>query len=402
MTRTAQRYLLIAGLLASAVGLSFLLVKLKPPPEKKDVAVVAALVDVMPLVAETVNFTVTSQGTVRPRTETVLSAEVSGAIVRISPKFIAGGVFEKDEVLLQIDPTNYQVAVDQAEALLAQRQIEYDGAAKLRSQGYRAESEYASAAAALASARAELVRAQRNLERTDIRLPYAGIVRAKEADIGQYVNVGSRLGVTFATDYAEVRLPLTDLDLAFIDLPDTADIANTGVGDGPPVVLSAVQRGVMTYWEGQIVRTEGVVDENTRVSYAVAQINDPYKRSDGGGDGPSLPVGTFVAAEIQGTSAADVVRIPRSALRGNGQLVVVGGDNRLEIRDVEILRADARFAYVRSGVSEGERISLTVIENPINGMRVRTSDDPPIDELLDQESADRQLAAGEDTAEETR
>ena len=125
--------------------------------------------------------------------------------------------------MLRIDPTNYEVAVHRAEATLKQRQIEYDGAEKLRSQGYRAESEYASAAAALAAAEADLVNARRNLERTRISLPYAGMVRSKEADLGQYVNPGTRLGVTFATDYAEVRLPLTDSDLGFIDLlfPDS-------------------------------------------------------------------------------------------------------------------------------------------------------------------------------------
>lgn len=392
MSTKATRIAIILSVLAGAIGLSFGLTMMKPPPEKKDTVTVDTLVEVQPLIAETVSFTVESQGSVRPRTETILGAEVSGAIVSISPKFIPGGVFEKGDVLLQIDPTNYQVAVEQASALLAQRQIEFDGAAKLRSQGYRAESEYASAAAALASARAELVRAQRNLERTDISLPYAGMVRAKEADLGQYVSVGSRLGITFATASAEVRLPLTDRDLAFIDLPDAADIAGSGATDGPSVTLSAMQRGEITEWNGRIVRTEGVVDESTRVTYAVARIEDPYLRdANSAGDAP-LPIGTFVAARIEGTTVSDVVRIPRSALRGNGQLVVVDDDNRLDIRDVEILRADSRYAYVRSGVTEGERISLTVIENPVNGMRVRTGTGP----------ADQKLAAGEESAEDTR
>ena len=398
MTSKATRILTIAGVLVGAIVIAGVLGQMKPPPEKKETTTVESLVDVMPLLAETVNFEVASQGTVRPRTETVLSAEVSGAIVSISPKFIPGGVFEADEILMQIDPTNYQVAVEQAEALLTQRQIEYDGASQLRSQGYRAESEYASAAAALASAKAELVRAQRNLERTDIRLPYAGMVRAKEADLGQYVNVGSRLGVTFATDFAEVRLPLTDQDLAFIDLPDAADIASSGGSEGPIVTLSTEQRGQMTYWEGQIVRTEGVVDENTRVTYAVARIADPYDRYPDVGSAQPLPMGTFVAASIQGTTVSNVVRIPRSALRGNGQLVIVNDDNLLEIRDVDILRADARHAYIRSGVGEGERISLTVIENPINGMRVRTSDDEPVDA----EPVEEKLASGDEDADETR
>ena len=388
MQRKHHRFLLIVGLLGGAVAITAGLGNMKPPPEKKDVATVDTLVEVMPLIAETVNFTVETQGTVMPRTETVLSAEVSGAIIGLSPKFVAGGVFDANDVLVSIDPTNYQVAVDQAEALLKQRQIEFDGAEKLRSQGYRAESEYASAAAALASARAELVRARRNLERTEIRLPYAGIVRSKEADIGQYVNVGSRVGVTFSTEFAEVRLPLTDQDLAFIELPDTASVALSGEGDGPLVTLSARQRGEPAHWEAQIVRTEGVIDPSTRVTYAVARISDPYRRRPNGtGAETALPIGTFVSARIQGTTASNVLRIPRSALRGNGQLVVVNAENRLEIRDVDIIRTDNRFAYVRDGVVAGEQISLTVIENPVNGMRVRTGDEDP---------ADQQLAAGDE------
>jgi len=381
MTRSFKRYLLIAGIFAVAIGGAVVLSQMKPPPEKKESASVDLLVDVMPLTTETISFEVQSQGTVQPRTETVLSAEVSGAIISISPKFIPGGVFARGEVLMRIDPTNYLVAVDQAKALLAQRQIEYDGALKLREQGYRAEAELASAKAALASADAELVRAQRNLERTYIRLPYAGMVRDKETDLGEYVNVGSRLGVAFATDYAEIRLPLTDSDLAFVELPTAADVAG-GDGLGPKVTLSAIQRGQERTWEGRIVRSEGVVDENTRVTFAVARIEDPYRLQAGDSGVVPLPMGTFVAASIDGATVDGVVRVPRGALRGNGQLVIVDAENRLEIRNVRKLRADSAYAYLIGGVEPGERISLTVIENPINGMRVRTEDD-----LVDQRVA---------------
>jgi len=376
MTRKVKRFLLIAGIFALAITGAVLLSQMKPPPEKKESTSVDPLVAVMPLTAGTVSFKVQSQGTVRPRTETVLSAEVAGAIVSISPKFIPGGVFDENEVLMRIDPTNYVVAVDQAEALLAQREIEYDGTAKLRREGYRAEAEFASAKAALASAKAELVRAQRNLERTYIRLPYAGMVRAKETDLGEYVNAGSRLGVVFATDYAEVRLPLTDSDLAFVVLPTASEFADSRDEAGPRVTLSATQRGKNRSWEGRIVRSEGVVDENTRVTYAVARIEDPYRLQAGEDDVAPLPMGTFVAASIEGATVDGVVRVPRTALRGNAQLVIVDEDNRLEIRNVKTLRADAEYAYLVGGAGGGERISLTVIENPINGMRVRTDDAP--------------------------
>ncbi len=392
MNRKAKRYLLIASIFIVALGGAFGLSKMKPPPETRDVADIQLLVDVMPLEQMVVSFTVRSQGTVRPRTETILSAEVSGTIVSISPSFVAGGVFARGDELMRIDPTNYEVAVEQAEALLKQRQIEFDGAQKLKTQGYRAESEWASAAAALASAKADVVKAGRNLERTFIRLPYDGMVRTKEADLGQYVIPGTRLGVTFATDYAEVRLPLTDRDLAFVDLPNPADISRSGAAKRTSVNLSTVQRGQVAYWEAQIVRTEGVVDERNRVTYAVAQVQDPYKLDKETEHSSALPMGTFVAATIDGLTVDNVIRVPRSALRGNNQLIIIDDDNRLRVRTVDVLRADTDYAYLRGGAMPGERISLTAIESPINGMKVRTGDEPderPVDD------ATERLASGD-------
>ena len=394
MTRKVKRYLLIFGIFAFAIVASVGLSQMKPPPEVKEVTDVEILVDVLPLEQTMVNFSIESQGTVRPRTETILSAEVAGAIVRISPKFIAGGVFAADEELLRIDPTNYGVKVEQAKALVDQRQIEYDGALKLRSQGYRAEAELAAAAAALATAKADLVRARKDLDRTSIRLPYEGMVRAKEVDLGRYVSPGTRVGVVFATDYAEVRLPLTDSDLAFVDLPVAAEItASGGAQNGATVQLSAIQRGRPATWEAQIVRTEGVVDEKNRVTYAVASIVDPYKLHRQDSVETPLPMGTFVRARIAGMTVDNIIRVPRLALHGNNQLMFVDDDNRLRIRTVEVMRADAEFAYIRDGAEVGERISLTAIEAPINGMRVKTGAEPAED------AVNKQLAAGDDTTE---
>ncbi len=367
ISRGLQRKILIFVILLVAVAILTGLMSMKQPPEEKEVDNRDPLVEVLALEPMNENFTIESQGTVQPRTETILSAEVSGSITEISPSFVAGGVFSAGEVLLRIDATNYEVAVSQAEALVRQRQIEYDGAARLRSQGYRAESEYASAAAALASAQAQLVRAERDLERTYIRLPYDGIVRSKETDLGQYVGPGTRLGMAFATDVAEVRLPLTDLDLAFVDLP------NVPGGAGPSVVLTTVQRGQLRHWPASIVRTEGVVDERSRVTYAVAEVTDPYGR---GGAGEPLPMGTFVTASIEGSMLDGVVRVPRSALRGSDQLVFLDEESRLRIRSVEVVRSDTEYAYVRDGAQAGQRIVVTPMDSPINGASVRTTDDP--------------------------
>lgn len=368
MKPALRKFVVIPGILISAFALMAVLSQFKPEPPKQENENLDLLVDTLTLELSTESFRIYSQGTVRPRTQTVLSAEVSGSIVSISPNFIAGGVFEKGDVLMRIDPTNYTAAIDKAEALLLQRQIEFDGAKKLQSQGYRAESEFASAAAALASAKADLAIAQRNLERSDIRLPYAGMVLSKDADIGQFVNPGTQLGVTFATDIAEVRLPLTDQDLAFVDLPGPA---SSDMGNGPQVTLTATQKGKRMQWDAELVRSEGVVDERSRVTYAVAQFDDPYQLH---GDGIALPIGTFVAAEITGSGAFDVIRIPRTALRRADQVLVVDDENKIDIRSVAVIRSDERFAYVGSGIAPGERITTTAIEAPTNGMSVRTAE----------------------------
>lgn len=372
MQRTTKRKYLIGGIIVSSALVAFGMTKMKPEPPKKERVEIDMLVDVLELETITANFSVRSQGTVRPRTETILSAEISGTITSISSKFIAGGVFDKNEVLMRIDPTNYTVALEKAQALVRQRQIEYDGAAKLRQSGYRAEAELASAAAALASAKAESVRANRDLERTYIRLPYEGMVRAKEADLGRFVTPGTRLGVVFATDYAEVRLPLTDLDLSVVDLPDPSEITRSGGAPGPAVTLSAVQRGRLTEWDAQIVRSEGVVDEQSRVTYAVARVVDPYRLHN---DGTPLPMGSFVTASIDGSTVDGIIRVPRTALRGSDQLIFVDDDSRLRIRNIQFSRSDADYVYVTEGAVAGDRIVVTALETPVNGTKVRTGED---------------------------
>ena len=371
--RTLPRLLLIVAILAIAAALAAALAmtRLSAGPEKKDTARPDLLVEVLELQSSDVTFTVDSHGTVAPRTETALSAEVAGTIVSVAPDFVAGGLFAAGGELLRIDPTNYRIAVEQAEALLRQRQVEYEGARSLKDKGYSAEASVAAAEAALAAARAGLARARIDLQRTSIRVPYAGMVRSRDADLGQFVSPGTRLGTVFATDYAEVRLPLPDHELAFVALPGPGTLPDAGDATGLPVVLQAPRRNLIARREARITRTEGVVDDRSRVTYAVARLDDPYALAS---DGLApLPIGTFVQARIAGETFSDVIRVPRSALRGANTLLFVDADNRLRVRDVEVLRTDSDFAYLAGGARAGERICLTAIEAPVNGMKVRTA-----------------------------
>jgi RND family efflux transporter MFP subunit len=225
----------------------------------------------------------------------------------------------------------------------------------------------AEAMANLEFALADLDKKQEDLLRTVIRAPYAGLIRKKRADIGQYITAGSPLAVTFAIDYAEIRLPLPDKELAFLDLPD---VMNDGPSNYPAVTLTAEIGGTERHWEGEIVRTEGVFDEHSRVLYVVAQVKDPYGQEFGYWQSP-LRIGTFVQASIEGKLAQNVFVLPRGTLRRGGRIWIVDDNDLIRPRAVTVLRADEESIYVSSGLVDGEQVCLTPLENPLPGSRVR-------------------------------
>lgn len=378
------KFILPLALIALSVVTVFIMVGIAQGkrPERKDDTDQAVLVEAIEARVSSLNFAVHSQGSVEPRTETALVAEVAGQIVSVSPNFIAGGFFRKGEVLLQIDPSDYETAMLRAEANLASRE------AQLAEQTARSEQalkdwnnlgregepsdltlrkpQLAEAQAAVQAAEAELQAAQRDLERTRIRLPYDGLVRSKGVDVGQYVSPGTRLGVTFAIDRAEIRLPLSGRDLAFLELPSATRLDKA---HRVPVELTSDIDTIGGRWRGEIVRTEGVMDASSRVVYAVAEVVDPYGVL-GQSQQDELKMGTFIRAEIQGRRAEDVVILPRSVLQPDDTVLVVNEKNELEVRAVTVARAEPRYVYISSGIRDGERIVTTALDAPIPGTRL--------------------------------
>ncbi len=333
-----------------------------------------------------VNFTVTSQGSVQPRTETTLVAEVSGKISSVAPNFIAGGVFNAGDVLLEIDPSDYETALKRAEAGLASQQARLADERARSEQALRdwrnlgrtgepsdlvlRKPQLQEALANVEAAEADVDKARRDLERTRITVPYDGLVKRKLVDIGQFVSPGSQLGVTFAIDTAEIRLPISTDDVAYLDLPSATDTEDDAL---PLVTLSAQQGGAQRTWQARIVRTEGIVDEASRVIYAVARVVDPYSVL-GQSTQDELQVGTFVRAEIQGRSAGSVVVLPRRALQQDDTVLVANRERELEIRPVTVVRSEPHEVYISAGVEDGEWVITTTLEAPIPGMKLAIDD----------------------------
>jgi RND family efflux transporter MFP subunit len=381
------KYLLPLGLIGLSIVVVVAMVAISKGkrPERKDTSNVAVLVDAIRAEKATLNLKVFSQGSVEPRTQTTLVAEVAGQIVSVSSNFISGGFFREGEVLLQIDPSDYETGLLRAQANLASRRAQY---ADQKARSEQAQKDWenlgregepsdlvlrkpqlAEAQAGVQAAEAELQEAERDLQRTRIRVPYDGLVRNKQVDVGQYVAPGTPLGVTFAIDTAEIRLPLSSGDLAFLDLPSATRLDQA---HRVPVTLTSETGGPDGTWQAWIVRTEGVVDQNSRVIYAVAEVVDPYGVL-GRSEQPELKMGSFVRAEIEGLEVKDVVVLPRSVLRPDNTVLIADAERRLEVRPVQVVRAEPRLAYIGEGIDEGEWVITTSMDAPIPGMLLAIS-----------------------------
>ncbi|TNE41820.1 MAG: efflux RND transporter periplasmic adaptor subunit [Alphaproteobacteria bacterium] len=369
--------LLVGGIIVVVVAVS------KPKPQPQEVEVLPRLVrvaDAQPMDQEVY---VSSQGTVNSRVAITLEPQVSGRIVFVSPNFVSGGFFKEGDVLVRIDPRDWELNVVRAEARVAEAQ---QNLARVEAEAEHARGEWAQlgngkeasplvlhepqlkeARAQLRSAQADLEDARLDLERTEIKAPFEGRIKTRSGDVGQVVSVGETLAEIFATDLVEVRLPLADRDIALLNLPyEAADMHDY---EQPKVTFSAVVGGQINHWTGSIVRTEGVFDATSRVLYVVAQVKDPYKVDPLRNTVP-LSVGLFVDASITGKTYEHIIQIPRPALRQDGNVLVVDRESKIHIRPAEIIQTTRDYAMVRFDIRDGERVCISPFDAATENMQV--------------------------------
>ncbi len=373
-----------------AIGVSLvmaaLLVAARKNVETQAPEIRPPLVRVMTVTAEPVTFTVVTQGSVKPRTESDLVPEVAGRVTWVAQSLVAGGFFNAGDTLLKIDPVDYRVAFDRARAAADARRSEQrvnarnlERSRELAHQGListreldTAENAAELASASLREAEATLEQAKRDRERTELKAPFDGRVREEQVDVGQYVSRGTSIGRLYAVDYAEVRLGISAIDAGALDLPLDYR-GDQPRPEGPLVRLYASYGGADYSWEGRIVRTEGEIDPRTRMVMVVARVEDPYGRGVAAGR-PPLAVGMFVIAEIQGRTVPEAMVVPRAALRGQDKIFIVDEDDRLRIRTVDVLRREGERVIVRAGLTAGEQVCVSQIEVVVDGMKVRTTE----------------------------
>lgn len=396
--RASPLFILILFIVAAQV-----LISTKEAPEQKADEAPIPIVDVMEVQQQTVSLNLPSYGVVSPKYKTQLVTEVQGRMLNISNKFVAGGVVKKGEELAVIEPSDYEADLMQAQASLAQAKaaLEEEQAkgevAKNDWKGYdggippelglrlpQLKQEQAN----VKFQQAALARAERNLERTIIRAPFDGIIKARNVDLGQYVTLGTNLGELYDTRVAEIRLPLSNNDLAYLESVDNPDTE---------VTLSADLAGKVVTWTGKIIRSEGVIDAENRMVYLVAEVKDPYLRSAKVEGQLPLKYGSFVTAIIKGRTVDGIVKLPRHLVR-HGKVTLITDASSVEVREVNIVRTDLENVYIKDSLASGERISVTNLSNAEDGQLVKIlgDDSSSTIESTDEATTEEQLASAGD------
>ena len=381
--RVAMPLLILAG----GVGATFGLVSSRSAPEREAVVEKGAAVRVMTVEKGERKAVVSGTGTVRPAREVTVVPQVGGEVVSVSPSFVTGGFFSEGDLMFEIDPADYRLALSRAEAARASAEYEL---ARIESQARVARDEWKrlgsedengepnplvlyepqlkNARAALKSAEASVEQDRLDLERTRVVAPFDCRVRGESVDKGQYLTKGSPVAELAGTDTAEITVPLPLDELSWIDVPRTN-------GSGPGVTGSSavvtVELGDEEHtWRGRVVRSVGEVDMKDRMMHVVVAVHDPYRLEDDG-TGPALAVGTFVEVAIEGSTMEDVVVIPRSALRDGSTVWTVDGESELRIKDVEVARSTREEVVVSSGLKAGDRVVMTNLAGAADGMSLR-------------------------------
>ena len=358
---------------------------LKPKPERtKREPPPLLMVEVIDAAPKALSPTIVSQGTVAPKREIDLVSQVSGKVIGVAESYASGSFFRASDKLIQLEPDDYQFSVVRAKAQVAKAE-EQVAIEKGRSRQAKREwrdlgdstanalflrqPQLAAAEAALESARADLAKANLDLNRTSITTPFQGRIRQTFVDLGQYITPGTRIAKIYSTDVVEVRLPLTDRQASLIDLPVTFENADTI--NYPSVTLRSRVGGKDYTWQGKIVRTDASIDIQSRMTYAVAEVQNPFKE-DPGSDRPPLSIGLFVEAEISGRQMANAVELPKNILYRGNEVLVLNDNDEISFLTVSVVQSDSD-SLVTNTLKPGTRIVGTRIALPVPGMRVDTS-----------------------------
>ncbi|MDE0825322.1 MAG: efflux RND transporter periplasmic adaptor subunit [Akkermansiaceae bacterium] len=378
--RIAVWVVIVLAIVAAGGKLAGFLKENGPKAPKVAPEIVLPQVRVMEVVTSDVDLELTAQGDVEAVRQTRLLSEVGGRVLKVSPRMEAGEIFKSQEFVLQIDRTDYQAALANAQASVEDAKL---ATALEEAQAERAVRDWAKLGNGrkpgelvlrkpqLAATRAREVAAQAamdkalaDLERTRVVVPYDCRVLSTSVDLGATVSPGTPLLEVLSLGAVDVRLPLSLEDYGFLAKNEDGEF----VGE---VSAAALIGGVEKIWTGTLIRSEEIVERSTRSINVVVRFD--------GDDVP--PPGLFVNSRIKGMTLKDRVVLPRSAMLDAKRVLLVTKESTLEFREVDVERTEDEWVVIRGGLKEGEQVCLTPLSTPVTGMKVEIAKEDPEAEL---------------------
>lgn len=375
MTKNKQ---IILPLIILAIGGLFYWVfaSMKTPPEEKIQVDITPVVAVENISVAPLTLQVDSYGIVKPKYETQLVAQVSGQIMELSEIFVRGGFVKEGQLLARIDPNDYEAALIEAQANLASARASLQ---KERAQGKVAEREWqkithssptdlslrkpqlAQELARVKAAQAAVLRTERNVERTEVKAPFDAMIGERHIGLGSFVSTGTAIGKLLSTAVAEVRLPVADSQLRFL----------LNQGKNAKVNLLGSFAGKEQVWQAIISRSEGVIDDKSRMTYLVAEVQDPYRLASISDVNP-LRFGSYVQAKILGVELPKASLLP-SYLVVNDTVGLLNNDSTLHYVKVDIARQQGSQVIVANGLVDGDQLIVSALDSPVEGMKLSLS-----------------------------
>ncbi|MGB0952795.1 MAG: efflux RND transporter periplasmic adaptor subunit [Planctomycetota bacterium] len=374
--KTFLKIILPLVVLLLGFGAKSLLIATGPKLEAQEPERQVPMVEVQTVQPATRTLEVLAYGEVRPRSTTGVVAEVPAKVLQVSDKLYRGSFFQKGDLLIELEDTDYlnAVAVAEAQWLQAQAALELEQAeAKVALVEWqqlgegeapsvvRREPQLQAARASIDAAEANLEVARTNLSRCRIVAPFDGRSLERNVEPGNYVAPGAPLANIYATDAAEVRLPLP------ADQLDHLGLALDGPAAPLDVRFEAELGERSAQWQGKLLRTEAAVDPATRMIEAIAMIEDPFRKK---GETPALAPGMFLKATISGRPVEGVYSIPRHALLNGNRVRLADSNDTTKEVEVEVLQTTPTEALIHAGLEPGDRVILTPMALYLEGMLV--------------------------------
>lgn len=377
------QFLLSSVVLACGVTLAAYYVKTGPEakPSKREPS--PPLVEVQQVSSGNHRLIVSGMGTVLAAKEINLTSGVGGEIIKMSDKMVPGGFFTKDELLVNIDPADYQLAIMRLKSEVAKAQYNLElemGNQRVAQEEFDILGQKVSATekklmlrepqleiqkATLDGVKATLAQAELDLTRTQVKAPFNGVVLSRSVNLGARISVATVLARLVGTDEFWLKLAIPTAQLRWITFPS---------GDEPGAevrIFLDEKTGDGVFRTGRVIRLAADIEEQGRMAAVYVTVRDPLNRLPENRSKPQLLLGSFVRAEIAGTKLAGVVPIKRDHLREGDSIWLLSDDQTLEIRQVDIVAKTSEQVFIGSGLADGEKLIVSDLTAPVAGIPVK-------------------------------